>query len=73
MPVVELIGVFTKPFSLTVRLFANITAGHIIILSLFSIIFIFESVWIGPVSVIYMSLGNVFRRCRCGAPRTGRT
>ncbi|MFC2125571.1 F0F1 ATP synthase subunit A [Bacteroidota bacterium] len=53
MPIVELIGVFTKPFSLTVRLFANITAGHIIILSLFSLIFIFESIWIGPVSVLF--------------------
>jgi len=53
MPVVELIGVFTKPFSLTVRLFANITAGHIIILSLFSLIFIFESIWVGPVSVLF--------------------
>jgi F-type H+-transporting ATPase subunit a len=53
MPVVELIGVFTKPFSLTVRLFANITAGHIIILSLFSLIFIFESIWVGPLSVAF--------------------
>jgi F-type H+-transporting ATPase subunit a len=41
MPVVELIGVFTKPFVLMVRLFANITAGHIIALGFFSLIFIF--------------------------------
>jgi F-type H+-transporting ATPase subunit a len=41
MPVVELIGVFTKPFVLMVRLFANITAGHIIILGFISLIFIF--------------------------------
>jgi F-type H+-transporting ATPase subunit a len=53
MPVVELIGVFTKPFSLTVRLFANITAGHIIILSLFSLIFIFQSILVGPLSVAF--------------------
>jgi F-type H+-transporting ATPase subunit a len=53
MPVVEVIGIFTKPFSLMIRLFANITAGHIIILSLFSLIFIFESVAIGPVSVAF--------------------
>ena len=58
MPLVEMIGVFTKPFSLTVRLFANITAGHIIILSLFSIIFIFESIWIGPVSVLFAIFMN---------------
>lgn len=41
MPVVELVGVFTKPFVLMVRLFANITAGHIIILGFMSMIFIF--------------------------------
>jgi F-type H+-transporting ATPase subunit a len=41
MPIVELIGVFTKPFVLMVRLFANITAGHIIILGFISLIFIF--------------------------------
>jgi F-type H+-transporting ATPase subunit a len=53
MPIVEFIGVFTKPFSLMVRLFANITAGHIIILSLIALVFIFESVYMGPVSVIF--------------------
>lgn len=47
MPIVEIIGLFTKPFSLMVRLFANITAGHIIILSLISLTFIFKSFVIG--------------------------
>ncbi|NVN94772.1 MAG: F0F1 ATP synthase subunit A [Bacteroidetes bacterium] len=41
MPIVELVGVFTKPFVLMVRLFANITAGHIIALGFVSLIFIF--------------------------------
>jgi F-type H+-transporting ATPase subunit a len=41
MPIVELIGLFTKPFVLMVRLFANITAGHIIMLGFISLIFIF--------------------------------
>jgi F-type H+-transporting ATPase subunit a len=41
MPVVELMGIFTKPFVLMVRLFANIIAGHIIILGFISLIFIF--------------------------------
>ena len=41
MPMVEVIGVFTKPFVLMVRLFANITAGHIIVLGFISLIFIF--------------------------------
>jgi F-type H+-transporting ATPase subunit a len=43
MPLVELIGVITKPFVLMVRLFANITAGHIIALGFYSLIFIFGS------------------------------
>jgi F-type H+-transporting ATPase subunit a len=58
MPLVEMIGVFTKPFSLTIRLFANITAGHIIILSIFSLIFIFESFWVGPLSVLFAVFMN---------------
>ena len=53
MPVVEFIGVLTKPFSLMVRLFANITAGHIIILSLIALVFIFETWTIGTVSVLF--------------------
>jgi F-type H+-transporting ATPase subunit a len=38
---VEILGIFTKPFALIVRLFANMVAGHIIILSFISLIFIF--------------------------------
>ncbi|WP_114782028.1 F0F1 ATP synthase subunit A [Botryobacter ruber] len=55
---VELIGIITKPFSLMVRLFANITAGHIIILSLFSLIFIFRSIAVGPLSVAFATFMN---------------
>ncbi|MBR1644367.1 MAG: F0F1 ATP synthase subunit A [Bacteroidales bacterium] len=40
MPVVELLGVFTKPLVLMIRLFANMTAGHIVILGFVSVIFI---------------------------------
>lgn len=40
---VELIGVISKPFALMVRLFANITAGHIVVISLISLIFIFKN------------------------------
>ncbi|MDP5170267.1 MAG: F0F1 ATP synthase subunit A [Bacteroidia bacterium] len=40
MPLVEFIGLFTKPFALAVRLFANITAGHFMVLGLVSLIFI---------------------------------
>lgn len=41
IPVIELMGVFIKPIVLMVRLFANITAGHLIILAFVSLIFIF--------------------------------
>ena len=44
MPVVEIVGIFTKPFVLMVRLFANITAGHTIILGFISLIFIFGNI-----------------------------
>lgn len=50
MPI-ELVGVITKPFALMIRLFANITAGHIIVLSLVSIIFIFKTAWMGALSI----------------------
>ena len=38
---IEILGIFIKPFALMIRLFANITAGHIIILSLVGLVFIF--------------------------------
>lgn len=41
MPIIEIVGMITKPFVLMVRLFANITAGHIIILGFVSLIFVF--------------------------------
>ncbi|MEY4658861.1 MAG: F0F1 ATP synthase subunit A [Crocinitomicaceae bacterium] len=47
MPI-EIIGIFTKPFALMIRLFANITAGHIIVLALISIIFVNKNIaWAG--------------------------
>jgi F-type H+-transporting ATPase subunit a len=41
MPIIEILQVFLKPFVLTIRLFANMTAGHIIPLAFISLIFIF--------------------------------
>jgi len=49
---VEIIGMFTKPFALMIRLFANITAGHIIVLSLISMIFIFKSMFMSFPSLV---------------------
>lgn len=47
MPIVEIMGIFTKPFVLMVRLFANMSAGHIIILGFISLIFIFGKMSVG--------------------------
>lgn len=51
---VEIVSIFSKPIALMIRLFANITAGHIVILSLISLIFIFQTIWISPVSIIFV-------------------
>lgn len=51
---VEILGIFTKPFALMLRLFANITAGHILILSLVSLIFMLGTLAVSPVSVAFM-------------------
>lgn len=56
---VEIIGIFTKPFSLMIRLFAAITAGHIVLLSLVCLTFIFKSWPVGfgsSVFVLFISL-----------------
>jgi F-type H+-transporting ATPase subunit a len=53
---VEFIGLFTKPFALCIRLFANMTAGHVVILSLIGLIFVLKSVWVGLFVSIPMSL-----------------
>jgi F-type H+-transporting ATPase subunit a len=56
---VEILGVFTKPFALMIRLFANMMAGHIIIICLISLIFIFSGISTGvgvgfsPVSIAF--------------------
>lgn len=44
MPVIEIFGMFTKPAALTVRLFANMMGGHMIVLSLTLLIFIFSAI-----------------------------
>lgn len=51
---VEIIGLISRPFALMIRLFANITAGHILVLSLISLIFIFDTVWMSPVSAVFV-------------------
>lgn len=56
---VEFIGMFTKPISLMIRLFVAITAGHIVILSLISLTFIFQSVFVGIGSSIIVLFINL--------------
>lgn len=57
MPALEFIEIFTKPFSLCVRLFANITAGHVIMLSFVCIIFIFGAN--SPTTAYGVSVGSI--------------
>ncbi|HEU5289496.1 MAG TPA: F0F1 ATP synthase subunit A [Cyclobacteriaceae bacterium] len=56
---VELIGLFTKPFSLTIRLFVAITAGHIVLLSLICLAFIFHSIVVGAAASIMVLFINL--------------
>tara|TARA_B100001989_G_scaffold104955_2_gene73436 strand:+ start:4531 stop:5535 length:1005 start_codon:yes stop_codon:yes gene_type:complete len=51
---IEIIGVLTKPISLTIRLFAAITAGHIVILSFIGFTFIFQSYFVGIFSAMFV-------------------
>ena len=56
---VEIIGVFIKPLALTIRLFANITAGHVLVLSLIGLIFIFKNSFVAAAAVpftVFISL-----------------
>ena len=65
MPLIEIIGMFTKPFSLMIRLFANILAGHIMLLSVVALIFL--SAAMGPVMngslTVVAVLFGVFMDC----------
>jgi F-type H+-transporting ATPase subunit a len=53
---IELVGKLTKPFALAIRLFANMTAGHVVLLALVSLIFTFGSWLLVPVPIL-MALG----------------
>lgn len=62
---IEILGVFLRPFVLMIRLFANITAGHIIALSFFSLIFIFGEMGtgVGFGAAIFSIAFTVFMTC----------
>ncbi len=53
---IEVLGMFTKPFSLMIRLFANITAGHFVMMSLIALMILLKNAF-GPVGSTGISLG----------------
>lgn len=65
MPLIELFGIFVKPFALTIRLFANILAGHTVILAFVCIIFITMSVstLIGSAMTFVSVVFTIFMNC----------
>jgi F-type H+-transporting ATPase subunit a len=65
MPVVEIVGVLSKPFALMIRLFANITAGHAIVLSLMVLIFVTAKMGaaMNTGMTIFAVLLSVFMNC----------
>ncbi|MBU2637092.1 MAG: F0F1 ATP synthase subunit A [Bacteroidetes bacterium] len=56
----EILGLLTKPFVLCIRLFANMTGGHIVIVSLIGLIFIFQTIWIAPIPIAFLIGINMF-------------
>jgi F-type H+-transporting ATPase subunit a len=56
---VEILGIFTKPISLMVRLFVAITAGHIVLLSLIALTFVFQSYFVGIASSLVVLFINL--------------
>jgi F-type H+-transporting ATPase subunit a len=54
MTPIEIIGKIVKPFALTLRLFANMTAGHFVILALMGLIFLFGSWLIAGGTVLFI-------------------
>ena len=60
---IEIVGMFAKPFALCIRLFANMVAGHAVILAFLGLIFIAKSYLIAPIpiaGVVGISLLEVF-------------
>ena len=51
---IEVLGIFTKAFALCMRLFANMSGGHIVILSLLGFIFLARSLFFAPIPVVFV-------------------
>ena len=65
MPLIEIFGMFVKPFALTIRLFANILAGHTALLAFVCIIFVTMSVnsYIGSGMTVVSVFFTIFMNC----------
>ncbi len=56
---IEILGIFTKAFALCMRLFANMSGGHIVILALLGFIFMAESIFFAPIPVLFVVAINL--------------
>ncbi len=56
---IEFLGMIIKPTALMIRLFANITAGHVTVLSLIGLIFILNSFWVAPASILFTTFISI--------------
>ncbi len=56
---VEILGQLTKPFALCIRLYANMTAGHLVILSFLALIFVMKTIFVAPISVGFALFINI--------------
>lgn len=56
---IEIVGHFIRPFALTIRLFANMTAGHVVILSLLGLIFLFQAVAVAIPAIAFALFINM--------------
>lgn len=56
---IEILGLFTKPFALAIRLFANMTAGHTVIFALLGLIIVLGTLFVSPVSIAFALFINL--------------
>ncbi|GJQ21331.1 MAG: ATP synthase subunit a 2 [Bacteroidia bacterium] len=56
---IEILGIFTKAFALCMRLFANMSGGHIVILALLGFIFLAKSIYFAPIPVVFVVAINL--------------
>lgn len=60
MFLIEILGHLARPFSLAIRLFANMTAGHLVAFTILSMIFVFKSIWVAGFPLLGKVAINLF-------------